>query len=103
MHQSGANFFLINTEKNVKISHTSSPANLYLRNHLEQGKDPAQLQFLHATKGKGQTKTIQCETNRALFLSLQTYNGANAGCSMHFLCFFLCFFFLEFGKINERV
>ena len=38
---------------------TLSSANLYLRSHLEQGKGPAQLQFLHATKDKGQTKTTQ--------------------------------------------
>ena len=66
---------------------TLSSANLYLHNHLEQGKGPAQLQFLHATKGKGQTKTTQCVTNHALY-------GANARLhrDVSIFVFFLFFF-----------
>ena len=47
-------------------------------------------------KDKGKTKTTLCVTNRALS---QTH-----GCAKRcILCFFLVFFFLELGKINERV
>ena len=74
MHQSWANFFLINTEKNMKRA-TLSSENLFLRNRLEQGKGAAKLQFLHAAKGKGHTtcisKTTQSVTNHA-------QDGANA-------------------------
>ena len=48
----------VNTEKNMKKA-TLSSVNLFFCNHLEQGKGPAQLQFLYATKDKGQTKTTQ--------------------------------------------
>ena len=34
--------------------------------HLQQGKGPARLQFLHATKRQKKTKTTLCVTNRAL-------------------------------------
>ena len=69
-HPQRLKLITVNTEKNMKKA-TLSSANLYLRYHLEQGKGPAQLQFLHATRGKGQTKTTQWVTNHPLY-------GANA-------------------------
>ena len=66
--------------------------------HLRQGKGPARLQFLHATKRqkKNENHLVRDESCSIA----QTH-----GCAKRCICvFFSCvFFFLELGKINERV
>ena len=73
-----------------------SSANLYLRITFDKAKVLHDCSFCMQPKGKGKTKTTLCVTNRALS---QTH-----GCSKRcILCFSRVFFFLELGKINERV
>ena len=72
---------------------TLSLANLYLRNHLEQGKSPAQLQFLHATKD-----TLKPPSECDKLFPIWRKRTSTQDVASIFVFFFLCFFFWRLEK-----
>ena len=88
------------TEKNMKKRRTVL-RNLYLRNHLEQGKKPAQLHICSfCIQPKAKDKLQPPSVWRAVPYMAQRMATQDVASSFVFSC---VFFLLESGKNNERL